>query len=134
MRVWGTYDLLTHAAWRADLNGFLVVKNALTHSQVHELSQTLDEQMALGNESPTGGGQVVKGHFGSDRTNLHDPESPWSAHSTLSWGGAYHELLDLPTVAPKLEALLGEGYRLGLLTPPPSAPPSPALKSKWSHL
>ena len=41
----------------------------------------------------------------------HDDQA-WSAASLIEWGGTYVDLIDLPTVAPYLETLLGKMYRL----------------------
>ena len=86
-----------------DLRGYIVVKNALTPEQVEDLSSRLEMRRKA--KDPH--------RFGSDRTRLGGDEGPaWSAPSLLEWGGTYIDLIDLPTIAPYLEALLGPGYRL----------------------
>ena len=86
-----------------DLRGYIVVKNALTPDQVADLSSRLEARRNTDDRR----------HFGSDRTVFRtEDDAAWSAPSLLEWGGAYIDLIDLPTVAPYLETLLGTGYRL----------------------
>jgi len=86
-----------------DLRGYLVVKSALTTAQVADLAARFEND-------PTNQG---RGYFGSDRTRLgSDNDSAWSAQSLLELGGTYIDLIDLPTIAPYLEFLLGPHYRL----------------------
>ena len=86
-----------------DLRGYVVVKNALSTEQIEDLSSRLEAR-----RKPQG-----RGLFGSDRTVFGaDTDPAWAAPSLLEWGGAYIDLIDLPTIAPYLEALLGVGYRL----------------------
>ena len=92
-----------HEKYFFDLRGYLVVRNALTADQVAALSEQFDRVRAKG----------VKRHYGSDRTRLPDhADRAWSSASLLEWGGPYLDLIDLPTIAPYLEELLGVGYRL----------------------
>ena len=83
-----------------DLRGYLVVRNAITPAQIADLSDRLEGQRARRDQA----------HFGSDRTEL--TGDAWSAESLISWGGSYVDLIDLPTIAPYLETLLGRNYRL----------------------
>ena len=86
-----------------DLRGYLHVKNALTPAQVADLSDRLEERRSPGGERT----------YGSDRTRYPEGESTaFSAKSLIEWGGTYIDLIDLPTIAPYLEALLGPRYRL----------------------
>ena len=85
-----------------DLRGFIVVKNALQQDQIDDLSQRLEAHRSS-NLSPI---------LGSDRTVLGDDRDAWSAPSLLELGGAYLDLIDLPTIVPYLTKLLGEQYRL----------------------
>ncbi|MBL6814483.1 MAG: phytanoyl-CoA dioxygenase family protein [Pseudomonadales bacterium] len=89
-------------AYLFDLRGFIVVKNALQPNQIDDLSQRLEAHRSS-NFSPI---------LGSDRTILDDDKDAWSAPSLLELGGAYLDLIDLPTIAPYLTKLLGEHYRL----------------------
>ncbi|MCY3818697.1 MAG: mitomycin antibiotics/polyketide fumonisin biosynthesis protein [Gammaproteobacteria bacterium] len=86
-----------------DLRGYIVVKNALSVEQIEDLSSRLEARRKMKEQR----------HFGSDRTSFGTDEGPaWSAPSLLEWGGTYIDLIDLPTIAPYLDALLGTGYRL----------------------
>ena len=89
-------------AYLFDLRGFIVVKNALQPNQIDDLSRRLEAHRS-GNPSPI---------LGSDRTILDDDAGAWSAPSLLELGGAYLDLVNLPTIAPYLTKLLGEHYRL----------------------
>ena len=85
-----------------DLRGYLVVKNALSQEQVADLADRLEHHRSEG-----------KRLFGSDRTRYPEgARSSWSASSLLEWGGTYVDLIDLPSVAPYLETLLGPDHRL----------------------
>lgn len=89
-------------AYLFDLRGFIVVKNALQPEQIDDLSRRLEAHRSS-NPSPI---------LGSDRTILDDDAGAWSAPSLLELGGAYLDLINLPTIAPYLSKLLGEHYRL----------------------
>ena len=91
-----------HEKYLFDLRGYIVVKDALTTEQVEDLSMRLEARR-----------KTPKRHYGSDRTFFGaDGDRAWSAPSLLEWGGTYIDLIDLPTITPYLEALLGAGYRL----------------------
>ena len=91
-----------HEKYLFDLRGYVVVKNALTTGQVEDLSVRLEARRTQGRR-----------RLGSDRTIFGTEAAPaWSAPSLLEWGGTYIDLIDLSTIAPYLEALLGVGYRL----------------------
>ena len=93
-----------------DLCGYIVIENALTPSQVQDLSDRLEERRKSAPEK-----QKDKKHhiFGSDRTVFVDEQdAAWTSPSLLEWGGTYVDLIDLPAIAPYLEILLGKGYRL----------------------
>ena len=86
-----------------DLRGYIVVRNALTADQVADLSARLQACRQTQDRR----------HYGSDRTVFGtEKDIAWSAPSLLTWGGAYIDLIDLETIAPYLEVLLGDGYRL----------------------
>ena len=86
-----------------DLRGYLVVKNALTDRQVAELSEIFAQDSEA----------LESGYKGSDRTRIHGEDGlAWSSASLLDYGGPYIDLIDLPTIAPYLECLLGPHYRL----------------------
>jgi hypothetical protein len=89
-------------AYLFDLRGFIVVKTALQPNQIYDLSRRLEAHRSS-NPSPI---------LGSDRTILDDDAGAWSAPSLLELGGAYLDLVNLPTIAAYLTKLLGEHYRL----------------------
>ena len=93
-----------------DLRGYLVVKNALSVGQIEDLSERLEQRRNMEEEGERNG-RITRA--GSDRTRFDDPDDPaWSARSLLEWSGTYIDLIDLPTIAPYLETLLGVNYRL----------------------
>lgn len=74
-----------------DLQGFLVIENALTPAEVAGLNQELDRQVAA----------------------IDAPEKTWlRVDGLLGWGTAYQSLIDHPRLAPYLEALLASNFRL----------------------
>ena len=92
-----------------DLRGYLHVKNVLTPAQVTDLSDRLEARRSPGGKLSPG----RKEQYGSDRTRYPEGESgAFSAKSLIEWGGTYVDLIDLPRIAPYLEALLGSKYRL----------------------
>ena len=85
-----------------DLRGYLVVKNALSPAQVADLADRL-EQHRSDDERPSE----------SDRSRYPGgARTTWLAPSLLEWGGTYVDLIDLPSIAPYLAAMLGPDYRL----------------------
>ena len=113
-----------HEKYLFDLKGYLIVRNALTPEQVHDLSERLEHRREErrvatsklpdeGKHHGKKGSRVgVEYHMGSDRTILGSSGTAWSSPSMLEWGGAYIDLIDLPTIAPYLDMLLGKNYRL----------------------
>jgi hypothetical protein len=92
-----------HEKYLFDLRGYIVVKNALSSEQVADLSERLEAHRNPGHDRG----------FGSDRTRFSGEDAPaWSAPSLLEWGGTYIDLIDIPSIKPYLEALLGINYRL----------------------
>ncbi len=75
-----------------DLQGFLVVENALNQDQLRELNAILDQK--IGEEVPAGSHTH---RFGD---------------TLLDWGKAYRDLVDNPIMVPYLGELLGEDFRL----------------------
>ncbi len=75
-----------------DLQGFLVVENALAPAQLQALNDLLDQRIA----------QEVPAAAHTHRF----------AHTLLHWGQAYRDLVDNPAVTPYLAELLGEDFRL----------------------
>lgn len=95
-----------------DLRGYLVVKNALTEKQVRRLSKIVDDKIQRSKEenfTP----DKKRNPGGSDRTRfVTDNDIAWSSPALLDWGGPFIDLIDIPTIAPYLETLLGINYRL----------------------
>ncbi len=91
-----------HEKYLFDLRGYIVVRNAITTAQIDDLSTRLEVHRTEKNP-----------FFGSDRTRFNGSEDlAWTASSMLEWGGCYIDLIDLPTIRPYLEILLGQNYRL----------------------
>ena len=88
-----------------DLHGYIVVKNALSPEQLADCRARLAAHL---DDSP----EVQR--FGSGRSGKQGPAA-WTAPSLLEWGGTYLDLIDLPTLAPKLRSLFGDAVRS---TPP----------------
>ena len=80
-----------------DLQGYLVIENALSEVEVATLNGILDEQ-----ELPEPG---KKNRFGS---------APEGA-GFLDWGNPFCDLLDHPSIMPALRLRLGNGFRLDRL-------------------
>ena len=74
-----------------DLQGFLVVENALSPAQVAALDRIADEQIA------------TAGLVGETTHRFGD---------LLDWGQPYIDLIDQPPILPYLEDLMGSGVRL----------------------
>lgn len=93
-----------HEKYLFDLRGYIVVKNALSTEQIADLSERVESQREGSHKKP---------EFGSDRTIFRDEDTAaWSSPSLLEWAGTYIDLIDLPTIKPYLETLLGTNYRL----------------------
>ena len=78
-------------AYLFDLQGYLVVENALTRDQLEQLNGVLDRRIEA-EKSFTGNTH----RFGD----------------LLEWGKPYREMIDNPGVLPYLEPLLGKSPRL----------------------
>src|SRR5579862_8003822 len=74
-----------------DLQGFLVVPNALSSAELSELNAILDKQVA-------------------------EHAKPSDAHHRIShllpWGKPYRQLIDNPRTMPYMAELLGDDFRL----------------------
>ncbi|MBO3457150.1 phytanoyl-CoA dioxygenase family protein [Aetokthonos hydrillicola Thurmond2011] len=74
-----------------DLQGFLVLENALSSAQIAAINQVLDKQIA----------------------KVDQPFKPWVRFDgLLNWGTEFRNLIDNPRITPYLEALLGSRFRL----------------------
>jgi hypothetical protein len=74
-----------------DLQGFLIIENALDSEQIQALQAILDQQITL--------------HDAADKPFLR-------FDSLLPWGQPFRDLIDNPAIAPYLTELLGEKFRL----------------------
>lgn len=74
-----------------DLQGFLIIENALNSDQIASLHAMLDQQTALQNDSEA---------------------SFLRFDSLLPWGKPFRELIDHPRITPYLSELVGEQFRL----------------------
>ncbi|WP_238553719.1 phytanoyl-CoA dioxygenase family protein [Fortiea contorta] len=74
-----------------DLQGFLIIENALNQEQIHALQAHLDQQ--------------IVSHGTEDKPF-------WRWDSLLSWGKPFRDLIDNQAIAPYLLELLGEKFRL----------------------
>ena len=84
-------SMTEHEAYLFDLQGYLVVENALPKEQLKQLNAVLDKQIAA-EESFEG--------------NTH------RFTDLLDWGKPYREMIDQPGVLPYLEPILGPDFRL----------------------
>ena len=80
-----------HERYLFDLNGYLVVPDALTPEQIANLNSVLDERIAA--ECPP-----------DMRTHRFVP--------LLDWSKDYRDLIDNPTISSHLKELLGDQFRL----------------------
>lgn len=73
-----------------DLNGYIVVRNAIDSATLHELNAIMDTRPEL---DPTGRGSI-------------------RGFNMLTWGAAFRNLIDNPKVLPYLIELMGDRVRL----------------------
>ena len=76
-----------------DLNGYLVIPNALSSAQLAALNGRLDEQLTA-------------------RVDPHAGRHRFIQESLLSWGQPYRDLIDNPQVMPYLTEFIGDRVRL----------------------
>jgi hypothetical protein len=85
-----SYLMNEHERYLFDLQGFLVVEDALLPEQVAALNRLADQTLA-------------------DET---DPAWKTKRFDPIPWGQPYHELLQNPRLTPVLAEMLGDGFRL----------------------
>ena len=100
-----------------DLQGYVIVRSALSQEQVKEANAKVDEMTGRGSynrDVMSRQAQSRRGYFGAA-----PPDTPsfiggfWlPGSSLLSWGGVFHDILDASTLQPYLTELLGTSYRL----------------------
>ena len=80
-----------HERYLFDLQGYITIPNALSTELLDELNAVLDQRIAAA---------------------VAPDVSFYSFPGVLDWGQPYLDLIDLPTVTPYLEAILGSKFRL----------------------
>ncbi|MCB0062334.1 MAG: phytanoyl-CoA dioxygenase family protein [Caldilineaceae bacterium] len=80
-----------HERYLFDLQGFIVVPNALDEAQLAKLNGIWDEKIA-------------------SESNTETTTQRWG--NLLQWGKPYRDLIDNPRITPYLEELLGDRFRL----------------------
>lgn len=80
-----------HERYLFDLQGYITVPNALGSEHLDALNTILDQQI---------------------EANVEEDEGTHRFSELLQWGQPYLDLIDLPTVVPHLEDLLGPKFRL----------------------
>ena len=95
---------------------YIVVKDALSSAQLADCRERLAQRVAEHPDTQRFGSG--RGNNRRDPASAADPgdegvEQAWTAPSLLEWGGAYLDLIDLPSIAPKLRSLFGDApYRM----------------------
>ncbi len=82
-----------------DLQGFIVIENALTRQQIQNLQTELDKQ--INNQINN---QILEQDKQEKKFLRFD--------SLLNWGKPFQDLIDNPQITPYLLELLGQGFRL----------------------
>ena len=105
-----------------DLNGYLVIENALSADEVAALNRLIDDQnLPPPTESPrfgsapTLGASLIKPEaaFPESRTLERRPAAVGAGF--LDWGAPFCDLLDHPAIMPALRLRLGDAFRLDRL-------------------
>lgn len=74
-----------------DLQGFLVIENALSEQTLDSLNRHINQQLE----------------------SIETADQTWLRfNGVLPWGRIFRDLIDLPAIAPYLQTLLGQRYRL----------------------
>jgi hypothetical protein len=99
-----------------DLQGYLVVRGALSADLLGRLNRTIDHLESLGDEEVEKLG-VPRSYVKEDNAYAQtggQPESGLGDYSccALSYGGAFEELIDLAAILPYMEEMIGEPCRL----------------------
>ncbi|MCY3780946.1 MAG: phytanoyl-CoA dioxygenase family protein [Chloroflexi bacterium] len=104
-----------------DLNGYLVIEDALTADEVAALNRLIDEQnLPPPAESPRFGGaptlgaSLIKAEDLPESKKLGDRYKPVGS-GFLDWGAPFCDLLDHPAIMPMLRRRLGDCFRLDRL-------------------
>ena len=86
--------LTEHEKYLFDLHGYLVVKAALSPEQLADCRARLAERVAASPEQQRFG----SGRASNAKRESDGAEEAWRAANVIEWGGAYLDLIDLPTV------------------------------------
>lgn len=102
-----------------DLNGYLVIENALTSAEVATLNQLIDDQnLPAPEKSPRFGSaptlQSSMLAYKKNGTSNGDEHRPVGS-GFLDWGKPFCDLLDHPAIMPVLRIRLGDAFRLDRL-------------------
>ena len=105
-----------------DLNGYLVIKDALSADDVAELNRLIDQQnlpppdaSPRFGSAPTLGASLLKPETTvPDSMTLERKAKPVGA-GFLNWGQPFCDLLDHPAIMPALRMRLGDAFRLDRL-------------------
>ena len=104
-----------------DLNGYLVIEDALTAAEVATLNRLIDEQnLPPPDESPrfgsapTLGASMLTVDVAPEAKNRADRCKPIGS-GFLDWGAPFCDLLDHPAIMPMLRLRLGDCFRLDRL-------------------
>ena len=74
-----------------DVRGYILIENALNQGELAALNTLFDEQQAASPDPRAGRARYLE---------------------LIGWGKPYRDLIDHPSVAPYLQTMLGEGFRL----------------------
>ncbi|MEM7531119.1 MAG: phytanoyl-CoA dioxygenase family protein [Chloroflexota bacterium] len=98
-----------------DLNGYLVIENALTPEEVATLNQLIDDQnLPAPEKSPRFGSAPTLQASLLNHQNSGDAQRPVGS-GFLNWGKPFCDLLDHPSIMPVLRFRLGDAFRLDRL-------------------
>ena len=104
-----------------DLNGYLVIENALNPDEVATLNRLIDEQnlpppaeSPRFGSAPTLGASLLKAEDAPESKDRGDRDRPVGS-GFLNWGKPFCDLLDHPAIMPVLRFRLGDCFRLDRL-------------------
>ena len=104
-----------------DLQGYLVIENALSQDEVAELNRLIDaqnlpppEESPRFGSAPTLGASLIKPEDSPESQRRGDRAAPVGS-GFLNWGKPFCDLLDHPAIMPVLRLRLGDAFRLDRL-------------------
>ncbi len=105
-----------------DLNGYLVIENALSADEVADLNRLIDEQnlpppakSPRFGSAPTLGASLLKPETTVPDTRAIKRQAGPIGAGFLDWGKPFCDLLDHPAIMPVLRLRLGDAFRLDRL-------------------